>query len=153
MPSAPNEPRLYVETSYLLRVILEGDDALRAPLLTGTLHTSALTFLESARAISRAKREGRLDRLGVREARQRLATFERGCDVMAVTEEALSRAREEFPHEPVRSLDAIHLASLRLLDEQLGGFQVATCDSRVRNNAIAMGFVVAPRGAATEQPP
>lgn len=136
--------RVYVETSYLLRVILEGDDALRTPLLIGGLHTSALTFLESARAISRARREGRLDAAGLREAGQRLATFERSCEVMAVTEDVLVRAREDFPHEPVRSLDAIHLASIRLLDEQLGGFEVASCDVRVRRNATAFGFTVVP---------
>jgi hypothetical protein len=46
--------------------------------------------------------------------------------------------------EPVRSLDAIHLASLRALDHELGGFEVASCDDRVRRNAIALGFAVAP---------
>ncbi len=136
--------RLYVETSYLLRVILEGDDALRPALLGEGLHTSALTFLEATRSISRARREGRLDGGGVREAGQRLATFERSCEIVALTDDVLSRAREDFPEEPIRTLDAIHVASLRLLDEQLGGFEVASCDSRVRRNAAALGFRVVP---------
>lgn len=137
--------RLYVETSYLLRVILEGDDALRPALLGEGLHTSALTLLEAARAIARARREGRLDAAGAREAGQRLATFERGCGIVALADDVLSKAREDFPEEPIRTLDAIHVASFRLLDEQLGGFEVASCDSRVRRNAAALGFAVVPR--------
>jgi len=56
----------------------------------------------------------------------------------------LRRAREELPEEPVRSLDAIHLACLRVLDDELGGFEVASCDDRVRRNATALGFAVVP---------
>ncbi|HSM92414.1 MAG TPA: PIN domain-containing protein, partial [Anaeromyxobacteraceae bacterium] len=112
--------RVYVETSALLRVLLDGEASLR-PVLSGEgLFTSALTFLEAGRAIARARREQRLDAAGEREAERLLATFERGCDVLAMEVEVLRRAREEFPEEPVRSLDAIHLASLLVLDEALG---------------------------------
>jgi predicted nucleic acid-binding protein len=136
--------RLYVETSFLLRVILEGDDALRPALLSGELHTSTLTFVEAARAISRGRREGRLDGPAAREASQRLTAFERSCAVVAITDEVLSRAREELPEEPIRTLDAIHVATVRLLDEQLGGFEVASCDERVRRNVEALGFPLVP---------
>lgn len=102
--------RLYVETSALLRVLLDGDEALR-PVLSGEgLFTSALTFVEAARAASRARREHRLDAREAREAERQLAAFERSCDAIALDDEVLRRAREEFPEEPVRSLDAIHLA-------------------------------------------
>lgn len=59
-------------------------------------------------------------------------------------DEALRRARGEFPVEPIRSLDAIHLASVRVLDDELGGLDVASCDDRVRQNATALGFAVIP---------
>jgi hypothetical protein len=64
--------------------------------------------------------------------------------VIALEDEVLRWAREDFPEEPVRSLDAIHLASLRVVDNQLGAFEVATCDDRVRRNAAALGFAVLP---------
>ncbi len=65
--------RLYVETSALLRVLLDGDEALR-PVLSGEgLFTSALTFVEGARAVSRARREQRLDAREAREAERQLA--------------------------------------------------------------------------------
>lgn len=138
--------RLYVETSALVRVLLDGDETLRPVLSGGGLFTSALTFVEAARAVSRAKRERRLDAREAREAERQLAAFERSCDVLALDDEVLRRAREELPEEPVRSLDALHLASLRVLDGELGGFELASCDDRVRRNAKAMGFAVIPRG-------
>ena len=135
---------LYVETSALLRVLLDGDEALQ-PVLSGEgLFTSALTFVEGARAVSRARREQRLDAREAREAERQLAAFERSCDAIALDDEVLRRAREELPEEPVRSLDAIHLACLRVLDDELGGFEVASCDDRVRRNATALGFAVVP---------
>ncbi len=134
--------RLYVETSALLRVILEGDGSLREALAGAPLVTSALTFVEAARAVVRARREGRLDDRGRRQAERWLSAFERSCDVLALEEEVLRRAREELPAEPVRTLDALHLASIRVLDAELGGIEVASCDERVRSNAAALGFAV-----------
>jgi hypothetical protein len=73
-----------------------------------------------------------------------LAAFGRSCDIVAVDSEVLRRAREPFPVEPVRSLDAIHLASVRVLDDELGGLEVVSCDDRVRRNAEALGFGLVP---------
>ena len=136
--------RLYVETSALLRVLLDGDESLRPALSGKGLFTSALTFVEAARSISRARREQRLQASEAREAERQLAAFERGCDTLALDEEVLRRAREDFPEEPVRSLDAVHLAAVRVLDDELGGFEVVSCDDRIRRNAAAMGFGLVP---------
>jgi predicted nucleic acid-binding protein len=136
--------RRYVETSALLRVLLDGDEALRPELSGEGLFTSALTFVEAARALSRARRGGRLEARDAREAGRQLLAFERSCDVVRLVDEVLARAREEFPVEPVRSLDALHLASARVLDDELGAVVVVSCDDRVRRNAMAMGFTVTP---------
>jgi len=136
--------RLYVETSALLRVLLDGDEALRPALSGEGLFTSALTFVEAARAVSRARRERRLDAAEAREAERRLAAFERSCDAIALGEDVLRRARQGFPEEPVRSLDAIHLASALVLDEALGDFAIVSCDDRVRRNAAALGLPLVP---------
>ena len=73
-----------------------------------------------------------------------LASFERAWDVLAVDPPVLARAREELPLEPVRTLDAIHLASILELDEALGGLSVVTCDERIRRNAEALGLPLGP---------
>ena len=136
--------RLYVETSALLRALLEGDAPLRARLTGAEVVTSALTFTEAARALARARREGRLDARQAREVERWLAAFERSWDVLAVDSPVLGRARDDLPVEPVRMLDAIHLASALELDESFGGLTVVSCDDRIRRNAEALGLPVAP---------
>lgn len=140
--------RRYVETSALLRLLLDGDDALGPALSREGLVTSSLTFVEATRAIARARREGRLEPAEAREAERQLATFERSCDVVPLGDEVLRRARQPFPVEPIRSLDALHLASACLLDAELGGLDVASCNVRVRENAASLGFTLVPSAAA-----
>lgn len=134
---------LYVETSALLRVVLEGDETLRPLLMGEGRYSSALTFAEAARAILRARREGRLDLRGAREAQKRVAQFGRSCGIMAVDDLVLERAGQEFPLEPVRTLDGIHLATLLALSGAID-VDVASCDGRIRENAEALGFTVVP---------
>ncbi len=136
--------RLYVETSAVLRALLEGDATLRAKLSDAEGVTSALTFVEATRALSRALRDGRIEPRQAREVERWLASFERSWDVLQLDEPVLRRARGDLPGEPVRTLDAIHLASLRDLDEELGVPAVASCDERVRQNAAAWGFSLVP---------
>jgi predicted nucleic acid-binding protein len=135
---------VYVETSVLLRVILEGDDSLRLLLLGSGRYTSALTFAEAARAIVRAQADGRLDAQGAREARKRVAEFGRSAEVVPVEDTILERAGKEFPVEPVRTLDAVHLASIDALNQAAVDLDVASTDKRVRENADALGFKVLP---------
>jgi predicted nucleic acid-binding protein len=136
--------RRYVETSLLLRVVLEGDEALRPLLLADARYTSALTFAEATRAILRARLSGRLDAGGAIHARRLLAEFERCCEVVPLADEVLHRAGQAFPVEPVRTLDAIHLATLQILAEEFHDVDVASSDERIRDNAKALGLTVLP---------
>lgn len=136
--------RHYVETSALLRAVLEGDETLRQLLLDGTCYTSALTFAEARRAIRRARIAGRLDPAGVQSARRRVAEFESWADIVPVGDDVLRRTDEEFAVEPVRTLDAIHLATIQLLAEALPELDVVSADERVRENAKALGIRVLP---------
>ncbi len=135
---------LYVETSALVRVILEGDETVRPLLLGEGRFTSALTFTEAARAILRAQREGRLDARGAREAKKRVAEFGRSCEIVSMDEVILERAGREFPVEPVRTLDAVHLATVLSLNDAAIDIDVLSCDGRVRDNAEALGLTVLP---------
>lgn len=143
--------RLYVETSALLRALLEGDAPLRTRLTEAAAVTSALTFTEAARALARARREGRLDARQAREVERWLAAFERAWDVLAVDAPVLERARDALPVEPVRTPDAIHLASALELDESFGGLTVVCCDDRIRRNAEALGQPVVAAGPREHQ--
>jgi len=132
-----------MESSALVAALLEHDTAaMTAP--AGTQHvTSAVTFAETGRAIVRARATGRLTASQEQAAVRALRTFERRCFVVDVERTVLARVRRPFPVEPVRTLDALHLATMELLAEARQLVTVVTRDSRVRENAEAFGFTVA----------
>lgn len=57
---------------------------------------------------------------------------------LALSEEILERSRHPFP-APVRTLDALHLASIVYLREQGQEVQLATYDARMAEAATAIG--------------
>lgn len=127
----------------MLAALLEGDaDARQALEERYTRVTSALTFAESARALRRARVAGRLDAQEERLALRWLRQFERRCDRVAVGDAVLERSGRPYPVEPIRTLDAIHLATVELLGEPPQLVTVLTRDSRVADNASALGFAV-----------
>jgi hypothetical protein len=64
--------------------------------------------------------------------------------VISISDQILERAGRPFPGEPVRTLDAIHLATLESLGETPQLVTVVTRDGRIALNAHALGYAVAP---------
>lgn len=140
---APAPAFRYIESSALLAALLEHDpDAIAALKVDGTRVTSALTFAEAYRAVVRARVGGRLTSSEERAAVIALHTFERRCSVVAVSDAVLTRAGRPFPHEPIRTLDAIHLATAELFGEPAQLTTILTRDDRIRENAKALGYGV-----------
>jgi predicted nucleic acid-binding protein len=132
----------YIESSALLAAILERDaGAIAAIRKPGRRVTSALTIVESSRAILRAAAAKRLDAKQVQAAARAIRTFAARCDVVAITHDVLTRAGRPFPVEPVRTLDAIHLATTELLGEPPALLTIVTRDVRIQENATALGYV------------
>jgi predicted nucleic acid-binding protein len=131
-----------MESSALVAALLEHDLAvLKAP--AGTQHvTSALTFAEAGRAIIRARATGRLTSADEQAAVRALRTFERRCFIVDVDRAVLARVRRPFPVEPIRTLDAVHLATTDLLGEAPQIVKIVTRDVRVRDNGRALGYIV-----------
>lgn len=133
----------YVESSALVAALLERDvEALTALRAKTRPITSALTLAEAARAIVRARVGERLTPEAERAAVRALQRFERRCYIVAVTDDVLARVRRVFPVEPVRTLDAVHLATAESLGEPPQLMTIVTRDTRVRANAAALGFSV-----------
>jgi predicted nucleic acid-binding protein len=132
-----------MESSALVAALLERD----LPVVTKTpsdthLVTSALTLAEAGRAIVRARATGRLTPEEERAAVRALRTFARRCFTLAVDQMVLDRIRRPFPVEPIRTLDAVHLATAELLGEPPPLVTIVTRDERVRKNAEALGYTV-----------
>jgi hypothetical protein len=133
----------YIESSALVAALLERDaDARKSVRTRGRKVTSALTIAEAARAILRARAAARLTADQERAAVRALRRFERRCFLVAVTDAILARVRRPFPVEPVRTLDAVHLATTEFLGEPPPLVVIVTRDVRVRENAQALGYAV-----------
>ena len=127
----------------MVAALLEGDAAALKSVRTGGRQvTSALTIAETARAILRARVGARLTADEERAAVRALRRFDRRSFMVAVTESVLARVRLPFPVEPIRTLDAVHLATAELLGEPPPLVTIVTRDARVRDNAEALGYAV-----------
>jgi hypothetical protein len=102
-----------------------------------------LTLTEAQRALVRARASGRLLASQQQHAVQAIATFARKCDLIALTQDVLARAGRPFPREPVRTLDAIHLASVEVIGEPPATVTILTRDLRVSDNAKVLGYNLA----------
>lgn len=134
---------MYAETSAVLRWLFaeEGGETLRATLAGADKVTSSrLTLIETRRVVRRAEREGRLT---AAQSADVLAVFAQAAStwaILEITEEVARRAEEPFPAEPLRTLDAIHLASAVFLRQSFPDLVVLSADERVRTNASQLGF-------------
>jgi hypothetical protein len=139
--TAPEQGIRYVETSALLAASFEGDTSARRALRgAGRLITSALTHAEAARAVQRARVARRFSASVENEIVTALQLFAETCAIVPVGDEVLARLIRSFPVEPVRSLDAIHLATVEVLGAEPATVTIVTRDARVRANARAMGW-------------
>jgi predicted nucleic acid-binding protein len=135
----------YIESSALVAAVLERDaEAMSQIHEIGRRVASALTFAESSRAVIRARVRRQITPGEERAALRELRTVEAQSTVLAITRDVLTRAGKLFPVEPVRALDAIHLATLESLGETPPLVTVVTRDDRIARNARALGYAIAP---------
>lgn len=134
---------VYAETSAVLRWLFaeEGGEALRIALAAAEKVTSSrLTLIETRRVVRRAERDGRIT--GAQSA-DVLAVFAQAVStwaILEISEDMARRAEDAFPNEPVRTLDAIHLASALFLRQSFPDLVIVSADERVRANAALLGF-------------
>ena len=64
--------------------------------------------------------------------------------ILDLSAEVEDRARRPFPAEPVRTLDAIHLATATLARSLVPDLALLSLDGRIRASAAQMGFGILP---------
>lgn len=132
----------YLESSALVAGVLERDTAARDAIDASAIVTSSLTVAEAQRAIRRALRTGRIDSDAQSMLLAQLGRLAAPWYVLDITRVILRRAGQPFPVEPVRTLDAIHLATIEAVAGPGGVMEVITHDARIASNAQAMGHTV-----------
>jgi predicted nucleic acid-binding protein len=109
--------------------------------------TATLTSIECDRALIRAVGLGLLTEASAAERRALLARAWDHWVVLEMDSLVVERARRPFPGEPLRTLDAIHLATAVLANSLVPAMAVLSFDRRVRTAAHGMGLDVLPRGS------
>jgi predicted nucleic acid-binding protein len=134
---------VYLETSAVLRWLFGEPEA---PKIVNSVREaaepvcSALTLLEAQRALTRAERERPSRARNIRLLRRQLAEASADWDMMEITPDIRLRAGEPFPVEPVRTLDAIHLATALRFAGAFPGLPVLTFDQRILANLEELGL-------------
>lgn len=137
----------YAESSAVLCWLLgeAGQREVRG-LLAGAdrIVASTLTRVECARALARGAATARLSAAQELAALQLLDRAATSWVTLEMSGRVLDRARARFPREPVRTLDAIHLATALMFHEVHTGLSLLSLDDPLRENASALGLSVAP---------
>ena len=138
---------LYAESSAVLRWLFnesQGDVVFDQLRTADKVACSRLTLIECRRVIHRAVATARLAEKDAADLRSVLGQAAVTWAILEVSAAVARRAEERFPAEPLRTLDALHLASALLLNESVPGLVVLSTDDRIRNNAAQLGFAVLP---------
>jgi len=109
---------------------------------------SSLTLIECERVLIRAVATNLLREATAGERRAVLARTAEHWVVFDLDAEVMERVRRPFPAEPIRTLDAIHLATAVLARSLVPDLAVLSLDQRFRRSAEQMGLRVLPGDAA-----
>ena len=132
---------LYLETSALLSWLFDEPHAqsvIDAVNGADLIVTSELIRIETSRAIKRVHREGLLTQKECRTLQDLFGEIAEGWFRMTIDESIIAAASEEFPVEPVRSLDAIHLATALECKKLYPDLKMLTFDERILQNKAAL---------------
>ena len=126
---------LYAESSAVLAWLLNESSAPEVRrLLAGAeiIVTSDLTLIECHRVLIRAVALGELNEAEAADRRAHLANAAARWHVLRIGSDIVDRAKEPFPEEPIRTLDAVHLASALTARAAVAGLKVLSQHMHLR---------------------
>jgi predicted nucleic acid-binding protein len=139
--------KIYAESSAVLAWLLgeKSGDSVRDLLRRADLVMSSdLTLIECDRVLIRAVATGEVDEAAAADRRAHLNSAARLWHLWRISTEIVERARRPFPAEPIRTLDAIHLASALAARSAVPGIDLLSLDHRIRDSGKQLGFRIVP---------
>lgn len=121
-----------------------GTDARKALAGAELIVASDLTLVECDRVLIRARIQGDLTEADAASLRGLLNAAAAHWSLLRVDHEIIERARRPFPAEPVRTLDALHLASVLVASAAVEDLALLSLDHRIRAAARELGLPLAP---------
>ena len=138
---------VYAESSAVLAWLLGERAGFRVSRILGNSEivvVSDLTILECERALIRAVALYEISPTAAGKIRARLDQAAAHWHLWRISPEIVERARQPFPAEPVRILDALHLASALAARSALSGIELLSLDDRIRRSGEQLGFRLQP---------
>jgi predicted nucleic acid-binding protein len=138
---------LYAESSAVLAWLLDESSAAEVRRLLASadiIVTSDLTLIECSRVLIRAVALGELSEAEAADRRAHLANAAARWHILHIASEIIDRSKQPFPDEPIRTLDALHLASALTARAAIAGLEILSLDERVRKSAKKLGLPLLP---------
>ncbi len=129
---------LYLDTSAVLRAIVESGTSpeVEARLRDASaLVSSRLSQVEASRALHRLRQLGKVPEAKLADAEREIKSLWARCELWELTPAVCEMARNVAPGRPLRTLDALHLATFLLARENLAELQLLTVDDRLQGAA------------------
>jgi predicted nucleic acid-binding protein len=142
---------LYAESSAVLAWLLEQEHGERVAASLAEAEmvvASDLTVIECDRVLIRAAAMHELQESDAVQRQARLNAVAARWTLLTLDDEIVERARRPFPVEPVRTLDAIHVASALTARRAIPDIAVLSLDDRVRRAADRLGLPLVPSDAS-----
>ena len=138
---------VYAESSAVLSWLLAEPraDAVRESLSEAeVILASELTLIECDRALIRAVATGLLSEGKAADGHSLLRRISTHWVILSLDPEIVERARRPFPVEPIRALDALHLAYALFARSLVPETGLLSLDQRVRSTGTELGLDVVP---------
>lgn len=138
---------IYAESSAVAAWLLReqrGTDVYAILVAATYVVSSELTLVECDRAIHRGAANQKIDAATAKSASSDLAAAAAKWDVVSLLPSIVERARQPFPHEPIRSLDALHVSWALHVRAAVPDLAILSLDDRIRRVATSVGLVSLP---------
>jgi predicted nucleic acid-binding protein len=134
---------IYIESSAILAWLFgesQSRKVISAMNRAETIITSVLSIVEVERALNRAETSNILAAGQIQTLHGMLERVKASWILMEISEEVRLRAGRQFPIEPIRTLDAIHLATALIFMRTFPDLFILSCDHRILENAQPLGI-------------
>ena len=138
---------VYAESSAVLAWLLgevAGSRVREALRRAELVFASDLMLIECDRVLIRAVTLREIDEATAANRRAYLNAAVAHWHMYRLSLDIVERARRAFPVEPVRTLDAIHLASALAVRSTIPGVELLSLDDRIRRAGEQLGFRLQP---------
>ncbi len=105
---------------------------------------SDLTILDCERVLIRAMTFGEISETNAVDRQSELHALAANWNILPISSDVLHRARRPLPAEPIRTLDAIHLASALAARSLSSVVELLSLDNRIRASARQLGLKLQP---------